>query len=102
SYVEADEAQSFSGNNGFKAIEGNSWVINYLGFNHAAGMWNDVRVRRAVMHAINRDAIVHSVMKGAGDIANSIYIAPKYTPKDLDPYTFDPAISKVLLQEAGW
>jgi peptide/nickel transport system substrate-binding protein len=54
------------------------------------------------MHAINREAILRSVMKGAADVANSIYIAPNYTPKDLDPYTFDPAISKVLLQEAGW
>ena len=53
-------------------------------------MWNDVRVRRAVMHAINRGAIVQSVMKDAADVANSIYIAPKYTPNDLDPYTFDP------------
>ena len=102
SYVEADEAQTFAGNNAFTTIEGNSWVINYLGFNHAAGVWNDVRVRRAVMHAINREAIVRSVLKGAADVANSMYIAPKYTPKDLDPYTFDPAISKVLLQEAGW
>lgn len=101
-YVEADEAQTFAGNGGFNTIEGNSWVIIYLGFNHAAGIWNDVRVRRAVMHAINREAIVRSVMKGAADVANSIYIAPKHTPKDLDPYAFDPAISKVLLQEAGW
>lgn len=102
SYVEADEAQSFAGNAGFTVIEGNSWVLNYLGFNQAAGMWGDVRVRRAVMHAINRGAIVKSVLKGAADVADSIYIAAKYTPKDLDPYTFDPAIAKVLLQEAGW
>jgi peptide/nickel transport system substrate-binding protein len=102
SYVEADEAQAFAGNNSFNAIQGNSWVLNYLGFNHAAGMWGDVRVRRAVLHAINRDAIVKSVLKGAADVANSIYIAAKMLPNDLDPYTYDPAIAKVLLQEAGW
>ncbi len=102
SYVEADEAQAFAGNNAFAAIEGNSWVINYLGFNHAAGMWSDVRVRRAVLHAINRDAIVKSVLKDAGDIANSIYIAARFVRNDLDPYTYDPAIAKVLLTEAGW
>ena len=62
SYVEADEAQAFAGNNSFNAIQGNSWVLNYLGFNHAAGMWGDVRVRRAVLHAINRDAFVKSVL----------------------------------------
>ena len=102
SYVEADEAQSFAGNNAFAAIDGNSWVINYVGFNHAAGMWSDVRVRRALMHAINRDAIVKSVLKGAADIANSIYIAARFLPGDLDPYAYDPAIAKVLLTEAGW
>jgi len=102
SYVEADEAQAFAGNSAFVPIEGNSWVINYIGFNHAAGIWSDVRVRRALLHAINRDAIVKSVLKGAADVANSIYIAAKVTPNDLDPYSYDPAISKVLLTEAGW
>ena len=33
SYVEADEARSFQGDKGFRVIPGNSWVLNYIGFN---------------------------------------------------------------------
>lgn len=102
SYVEADEARSFQGNQAFHIIPGNSWVMNYIGFNHATPLWTDVRVRRAVMHAINRQALVTSILKGAAELSNSVYIAGPVTPKDLDPYPYDPAQARQLLQDAGW
>ena len=102
SYVEADEARSFQGNNVFRIIPGNSWVMNYIGFNHATPFWEDVRVRQAVMHAVNRQALVTSILKGAAELANSVYIAGNVTPKDLDPYPYDPAKARQLLSDAGW
>ncbi len=102
SYVEADEARSFQGNKGFRVIPGNSWVMNYIGFNHATSLWTDVRVRQAVMHAINRPALVTSILQGAAELANSVYIAGNVTPKDLDPYPYDPAKARTLLRDAGW
>jgi peptide/nickel transport system substrate-binding protein len=102
SYVETDDAHGFDGNKDFRVIKGNSWVLNYIGFNHAAGMWEDLRVRQAVMHAINRAAIVTSIFKGGADLANSCYIAPNVTPSDLDPYPYDPDKAKSLLNAAGW
>jgi peptide/nickel transport system substrate-binding protein len=102
SYVEADEARSFQGNRAFHVIPGNSWVMNYIGFNHATTLWEDVQVRRALMQAINRQALVTSILKGAAELANSVYIAGNVTPKDLDPYPYDPAKARQLLQDAGW
>lgn len=102
SYVEADEAQSFRGDAKFRVIPGNSWVLNYIGFNHATELWADPRVRRAVMQAINRPALISSILKGAAEIANSCYIAKPVTPGDLEPYPYDPAAARQLLQSAGW
>ena len=102
SYVESDDSQAFRNDAAFKVIEGNSWVMNYIGFNHAAGIWSDLRLRQAVMHAINRPAIAKSLFKDTAEIANSVYIAPSVTPKDLDAYPYDPARAMALLKEAGW
>jgi len=102
SYVEADDIATFQGNDGFKVIEGNSYVVNYLGFNQEVPLWKDVRVRQAVMHAINRDAIVQSLYKGAAEIANCGYVADHLLPSGLDAYAYDPEKAKQLLAEAGW
>lgn len=101
-YVEADEARTFQGNAAFRVIPGNSWVINYIGFNHATTLWEDARVRRAVMHAVNREALIRSILNGAAEIANSCYIAKAVTPADLDRYPYDPAQARQLLAAAGW
>lgn len=102
SYVEADDVATFQGNDAFKVIEGNSYVVNYLGFNQEVPLWKDVRVRQAVMHAINRDAIVQSLYKGAAEIANCGYVADHLLPSGIDAYAYDPEKAKQLLAEAGW
>jgi peptide/nickel transport system substrate-binding protein len=101
SYVEPDDVKSFTGA-GFNTIEGNSFVVNYLGMNYLTPLWNDLRVRQAVMHAINRDAIVKSIFGGAAQVANATFIAPSIVPADLDPYSYDPGKAKQLLEAAGW
>ena len=83
-------------------IEGNSFVVNYLGFNQEVPLWKDVRVRQAVMHAINRDAIVQSLYRGAAEIANCGYVADHLLPSGIDAYAYDPEKAKQLLAEAGW
>jgi peptide/nickel transport system substrate-binding protein len=101
-YVEADDVKSFASDASTRVIKGDSWVINFLGFNSMLPLWKDIRVRRAVMHAIDRAAIVKSIMGGAATVANCPYVAPAVVPKDLDTYPFDPAQARTLLKEAGW
>src|SRR3546814_892497 len=64
SYVESDDARTFEGNDAFRLIEGQSYVVNYLGFNQELPLWKDVRVRQAVMYAIDRNAIIESLYGG--------------------------------------
>ena len=102
SYVEPDDLKSFAGKPAFRTIEGNSFVVNYLGLNYLTPLWNDLRVRQAVLHAINREAIVKSILGGAAQVANCTFVAPSVAPADLDPYAYDPAKAKQLLAAAGW
>jgi peptide/nickel transport system substrate-binding protein len=63
----------------------------------------DVRVRRAIWHAIDRQAIVDSVLKGFGDVTNSSVSPFQFGYDDsIAGYKYDPAEAKRLLKEAGF
>jgi peptide/nickel transport system substrate-binding protein len=63
----------------------------------------DVRVRKALSMAINRDAIVSKVMEGRA-VAASQLLADTFfgTSKKLKPPKFDPEGAKKLLADAGY
>lgn len=65
--------------------------------------FRDVRVRKALSMAVNRDAIVSRVMEGkaqaAGQLLPEIFFG---TSKKLKPAKFDPEGAKKLLAEAGY
>ncbi|NMC31414.1 MAG: hypothetical protein GYA36_03000 [Veillonellaceae bacterium] len=64
----------------------------------------DVRIRKAISHAINRQMIVDKLLKGDGAVVELPYLpSSPYQNKSLVPVTpYDPAKAKLLLQEAGW
>ncbi|GAA3410231.1 ABC transporter substrate-binding protein [Paenibacillus hodogayensis] len=66
--------------------------------------FQDVRVRQALLYAIDRDAIIKGVLKGYGKVATGP-IAPiqeKYYNKNVKTYGYDPEKAKALLKEAGY
>jgi peptide/nickel transport system substrate-binding protein len=101
-YVDSNDLKAFQNNKEFRIIEGDSFVVNYLGFNHDSPIWKDIRVRQAVMYAINRDAVIQSLYGGAAKAANCAYVADQVVPKGIETYAYNPEKAKQLLQEAGW
>ncbi|MEV7011197.1 ABC transporter substrate-binding protein [Streptosporangium sp. NPDC051022] len=43
-----------------------------LAFNTAKKPWNDIHVRKAVAHAVDREGIVRSILRGHGQVATTI------------------------------
>jgi ABC-type transport system substrate-binding protein len=78
--------------------------VGYLGINRAHEPFNNLKVRQAIAHAINKAAITSALYApGAGEPAKE-FIPPAvfgYT-KDLEDYPYDPAKAKELLKEAGF
>jgi peptide/nickel transport system substrate-binding protein len=101
-YVDSNDVSTFSGDNAFRVIEGDSYVVNYVGFNQETELWKDLRVRQAFMHAIDRDSIIKSLYGGAAKPANCVYVADQLVPEGIDPYAYDPEKARQLLTEAGW
>ncbi|SPU63799.1 peptide ABC transporter substrate-binding protein [Brucella melitensis] len=101
-YVDSNDVSTFSSDSAFRVIEGDSFVVNYVGFNQEVPLWKDLKVRQAFMHAINRDAIIQSLYGGAAKPANCVYVADRLVPKAIDAYAYDPQKARQLLDEAGW
>lgn len=75
----------------------------YMGYNLDDPRFADVRVRRAFSHAVNKQEIVDAVLFGLGRPAEGPYRpGTSWVNDKLVPYTYDPALSRKLLGEAGW
>ena len=66
--------------------------------------FKDIRVRKAVAHALNMDLIIQKVLRGQASATGSL-VSPRVDgyDKDLDKrIPYDPARAKALLAEAGY
>ncbi|MEL7144704.1 MAG: ABC transporter substrate-binding protein, partial [Cyanobacteria bacterium J06573_11] len=63
---------------------------------------SDIRVRKAIDHAIDRDAIANQVYGNAGQRTNQLLPSPAEYANPLLYYRHDPERAKALLDEAGW
>ena len=74
-----------------------------LVLNTTAGPLRDVRVRRAVMHAINRRALTEGFFRGTKAEATSVLTSTfqEYTDQGVPAYAYDPDRARALLREAG-
>lgn len=80
---------------------GNSYT--YMGFNLKHKPFNDVRVRRAINYAIDKQEIIDGVYLGLGiNIASPYKPGTRWSNPALTPYPYDPAKARALLKEAGF
>jgi len=63
----------------------------------------DVRVRKALSHAINRKLIIDNLLKGDGEAIELPYFSNSpFINKSISMTPYDPEQAKQLLKEAGW
>lgn len=75
----------------------------WFSFNHAHPLFRDVRVRQAIHHAVDRDQMVRTLLKGYGRVVNSP-VHPSLWQYNPGPagYPHDPARARALLADAGF
>lgn len=74
----------------------------YIAFNCAEGPFSDVRVRKAVAHAIDKDIIVEGALWGHGQKTNIPFPSTSPWFTETMDYEYDPEKAKALLEEAGY
>ena len=72
--------------------------------NNLYGPLKDVRVRQALNYAVNKQAIIHSVLFGLANVMESpdARAISGYTRIQPGGWPFDPARAKKMLGEAGY
>jgi len=78
--------------------------MDFLALNLERAFFKDVRVRQAMMYAIDRAGIVKTVLGGQGAVVNSPIFGPDWmgVPEGLEQYPYSPDQAKKLLADANW
>ncbi|MCR8629962.1 MULTISPECIES: ABC transporter substrate-binding protein [Paenibacillus] len=76
----------------------------WIALDQSQERFRDVKVRQALLYAIDRESIIKGVLKGYGSVATGPLapIQEKYYNKNVKNYAFDPEKAKSLLKEAGY
>ena len=73
----------------------------YIGFNNVKEPFNDVRVRQALNHAVDKEAIVNGLFEGF-TVSDAPVVPAVFGHESVGPYEYDPERARELLAEAGY
>lgn len=76
--------------------------LNLLTFNTSSPPLDNVSVRQAIAYATDRESMIKNLLQGFGKIAHSILPEESWAYTPGQTYSFDPEMSKKLLDEAGF
>ena len=85
-----------------------SYQFGFFGYNldpEKTPLFQDVEVRQALIYALDRQALVDSILLGFGEVANGTQptLSEAYAPDQINTiYNYDPDKANELLDAAGW
>src|SRR5699024_2306118 len=70
--------------------------------NNEGEIFDDLRIRQAAAHAIDKDLIIDRILGGNASRIEGILSPDAFGASELPAYDFDPEKAKALLAEAGY
>lgn len=90
-------------NGQLKIESGLALSYTFLGYNLRNDLFKDKSVRQAITHAIDREAIVASVMNGDGEVAHVPESPLSWAyDENVTKFEYDVEKAKSMLADAGW
>jgi len=101
--LEPHQVRRFERDGRYDVYSGQSNSYSYIGWNLRRPYFQDKRVRLALAHAIDVQAIIKYVLYGYGQPCTGPFapVTPWWNPK-IKPIPYDPQRARQLLAEAGW
>jgi peptide/nickel transport system substrate-binding protein len=97
-----DEANALKSDPQLKVLATPTERVGYMFINALSGPTADVRVRRAIAHAIDKDALVEALLQGYGKPVNIVLTPANFGyVEEVKGHEYDPAKAKALIKEAG-
>jgi len=97
-----ETTRALAGRPGLQVIEGNGTNIAHLGVNLTTPLLASREVRQAIACAIDRQAIIHSLLRDQAREADSILPPEQWAfESDITVYNYNPDWAKTLLDRAG-
>jgi len=101
--LSAADMQRLAETKGFQVLQQMGSHQYYITINTRRPALNDVRVRQALNHAVDKDGISKAVFLGKAVAATAPYINSTVDGYvNVGTYRYDPERAKQLLDEAGW
>jgi len=101
-YPNPADLQSMREDPNLNVLEQEGLNVGYLAYNTTQPPFDQVKVRKALNMAINKEAILEAVYQGAGKVAvNPIPPTIWSYKEDLKDDPYDPEASRKMLEEAG-
>lgn len=102
--VEGGNASALEDDDSVEILVGPSSIARGLTVNPTIEPMDDLQVRQAIAHAINREAVVEALTGGYGEARCQPFAAnsPAYDEELNGLYTYDPERARELLDEAGY
>jgi peptide/nickel transport system substrate-binding protein len=100
--ITGENVREFEKDKRFKVTAGSTEGETMVIINNKRKPFDDVRVRRALTYAIDKEAVIEAASAGYGKVIGSHF--PPHDPAYVDltrQYTYDPARAIGLLKEAG-
>ena len=83
-------------------VAGESQSHSFLLLNNSMEPTTDIRVRRALAHALDMEALVRVAYQGQAVVADSFFAPNIFAYKPVGPYEFNQDLARELLAEAGF
>jgi peptide/nickel transport system substrate-binding protein len=97
-----DLVEALRGNKNLEVLLAPGTNYQYIAFNLEDPLFSDLRVRKAIAHAIDRDKIIKFLWRGQAEAAPGIIPPNNWSyAGDVATYAYDPARARELLREAG-
>ncbi|SFG65343.1 peptide/nickel transport system substrate-binding protein [Desulfotomaculum arcticum] len=101
--INPDDVAAAKSNENFQIILRPSMNIGYLSLNMEKEPFDNLKVRQAISHAINKQAIIDAFFAGLAKPAKNPMPPSLWGYNDdITDYEYDPAKAKALLAEAGF
>ncbi|HEV2757039.1 MAG TPA: ABC transporter substrate-binding protein [Actinomycetota bacterium] len=101
--VEPQDFDTISGDENLQLLERPAFNVGYVGMNQAQKPLDDIEVRKAIAHAINRQEVVDAYYAGQGEVAKQFMPPALFGyADDVTEYEYDPDKAKKILTDAGY